>query len=61
MKFRPKRQLSEEVEARLPPVEEPTVALKKRDLISCPIRWGKYRVRLTKADLAKQEAMMRTY
>lgn len=55
--FRPKRQFLR-VEARLPQSEETDSRLEEAGLDLMPYKWGKYRVRLTKADLAKQEAVI---
>jgi hypothetical protein len=55
--FRPKRQFLR-VEARLPQSEETDNRLEEAGLDLMPYKWGKYRIRLTKADLAKQEAVI---
>ena len=53
--FRPKQQFLR-VEAALPQSEATDAQLEAAGLDLMPYRWGKYRVRLTKADLAKQES-----
>jgi hypothetical protein len=55
--FRPKRQFLR-VEARLPQSEETDSRLEEAGLDLLPYKWGKYRVRVTKADLNKQEAVI---
>ena len=55
--FRPKRQFLR-VEARLPQSEETDSRLEEAGLDLMPYKWGKYRVRLTKADLPKHEAVI---
>lgn len=55
--FRPKRQFLR-VEARLPQSEETDSHLEEAGLDLMPYKWGKYRIRLTKADLAKQEKVV---
>lgn len=52
--FRPKQQFLR-VEATLPQSEETDSQLEAAGLDLMPYKWGKYRIRLTKADLAKQE------
>lgn len=53
--FRPKQQFLR-VEAALPQSEETDARLEAAGLDLLPYKWGKYRIRLTKADLAKQES-----
>jgi hypothetical protein len=53
--FRPKQQFLR-VEARIPQSEETDNQLEAAGFDLMPYKWGKYRVRLTKADLTKQEA-----
>jgi len=55
--FRPKRQFLR-IEARLPQSEETGSHLEEAGLELMPYKWGKYRIRLTKADLAKQEKLI---
>lgn len=55
--FRPKRQFIR-VEAKLPQAEETDTQLEEAGLDLMPYKWGKYRVRLTRADLVKQEAVI---
>jgi hypothetical protein len=52
--FRPKQQFLR-VEATLPRSEETDSKLEAAGLDLMPYKWGKYRVRLTEADLTKQE------
>jgi hypothetical protein len=52
--FRPKQQFLR-VEMSLPESEETQMKLEAAGLDVMPYKWGKYRVRLTKADLAKHE------
>lgn len=53
--FRPKQQFLR-VEASLPQSEETEVQLEGAGLDLMPYKWGKYRIRLTKADLSKHES-----
>lgn len=53
--FRPKQQFLR-VEATLPQSEETDARLEAAGLDLLTYKWGKYRIRLTKADLAKQES-----
>lgn len=55
--FRPKQQFLR-VEATLPESEETASQLEAAGLDLMPYKWGKYRIRLTKADLAKQEPII---
>lgn len=55
--FRPKRQFLR-VEARLPQSEETDSHLEEAGLDLMPYKWGKYRIRLTKTDLAKHERVI---
>jgi len=55
--FRPKRQFLR-IEARLPQSEETGSHLEEAGLELMLYKWGKYRIRLTKADLAKQEKLI---
>lgn len=55
--FRPKRQFLR-FEARLPESDETANQLEEAGLDVMPYKWGKYRIRLTKADLAKQEKLI---
>jgi hypothetical protein len=55
--FRPKRQFLR-VEARVPQSEETDSLLEEAGLDLMPYKYGKYRIRLTKADLAKHEALI---
>jgi hypothetical protein len=55
--FRPKQQFLR-VEAALPESEETASQLEAAGLDLMPYKWGKYRIRLTKADLAKQEPII---
>ena len=55
--FRPKQQFLR-VEAALPESEETASQLAEARLDLMPYKWGKYRIRLTKADLAKQEPII---
>jgi hypothetical protein len=55
--FRPKRQFLR-LEARLPQSEETDRQLEAAGLDLMPYKWNKYRVRLTKADAAKHEALV---
>jgi hypothetical protein len=55
--FRPKRQFLR-VEARLPQAEETDTQLEEAGLDLMPYKWGKYRVRLTRADLVKHEGVI---
>jgi hypothetical protein len=55
--FRPKQQFLR-VEATLPQSEETDSKLEAAGLDLMPYKWGKYRVRLTKADLTKQEPII---
>lgn len=57
VKFRPKRQFLR-VEARVPQSEETDGQLEESGLDLMPYKWGKYRVRLTKADFAKHETLV---
>jgi len=54
VKFRPKRQFLR-VEARLPESEETASELEEVGVDLMPYKWGRYRFRLTKADLGRQE------
>lgn len=55
--FRPKRQFIR-VEAKLPQAEETDAQLEEAGLDLMPYKWGKYRVRLSRADLVKQETVI---
>jgi hypothetical protein len=55
--FRPKQQFLR-VEAALPESEETASRLEAAGLDLMPYKWGKYRVRLTMSDLAKQEPVI---
>ena len=55
--FRPKRQFLR-VETRVPQSEETDSQLEEAGLDLMPHKYGKYRIRLTKADLAKHEPLI---
>jgi hypothetical protein len=55
--FRPRRQFLR-LETRLPQSEETDRQLQAAGLDLMPYKWNKYRVRLTKADAAKHEALI---
>lgn len=56
-KFKPKRQFLR-VEARVPQSKETDSELEEAGLDLMPYKWGKYRIRLTKADLGKHEKLV---
>lgn len=55
--FRPKRQWLR-LETRLPQSEETDRQLESAGLDLMPYKWNKYRIRLTKADASKHEALL---
>jgi len=55
--FKPKRQFLR-VETRVPQSNETDNALEEAGLDVMPYKWGKYRIRLTKADLTKHEDLL---
>ncbi len=55
--FRPRQEFLR-VEVRLPQSPEMDVKLQSAGLNLMPYKWGKYRVRLFKADLAKHEKLI---
>lgn len=57
VKFRPKRQFLR-VEIRVPQSDDTDKQLEDSGLDLMPYKWGKYRIRLTKADLAKNEILI---
>jgi hypothetical protein len=57
VRFRPKRQFLR-VEIRVPQSEDTDSQLEDSGLDLMPYKWGKYRIRLTKADLAKHEKLV---
>lgn len=58
--FRPKRQFLR-VEARLPQSEETDSQLEEAGLDLMPYKWGKYRIRLTRTDLASMKESWRNF
>jgi hypothetical protein len=55
--FRPKQQFLR-LEMKLPQSDEVDEQLRDSGLDVMPYKWGKYRIRLTKADLSKHEALV---
>ncbi len=55
--FRPKQQFLR-LEASLPQSDDTDARLEQTGLDLMPYKWGKYRIRLTKPDLAKHESVI---